>query len=118
MPAVGLKLAAGAQLGDVRLLIGPRDAGLLRERLGELVAHQSVRVRGLPNGVVPFELMDGVLRGLIEHEILRRVEDEIQLHPDYQSTLMAERLRTVFRPGKDVQQKMSSALLSLQEGAR
>jgi hypothetical protein len=110
MPTLALKLPSRVELGDVRLLIGRRDIGLLRERLCELVAHQGLRVRGLENGVVPGKLMSAVFRGLIEHQILRQVEDEIRLHPDYQATLMAARLRTVFRPGKELQKRMLESL--------
>lgn len=114
LPSVELIRPANADLCDVTILVGSRDAGLLRERLPELVSHQGVRVRGLPNRVVARELMENVLRGLLEHEILRQVEDQIQLHPDYQSTLMAGRLRTVYRPGKRIQKHMVDALREAQ----
>ena len=51
-----------------------------------------------------FRLTDGDL------DILDQVDDNLVLHEDFQSTLMAGRLRSVFRPGKSLQDRMIEAV--------
>ena|GEM_PF-1618273 len=110
MPAVELRVSSNTDLCDLRIVVGSHDGGLLRERLPRLVGLQGVRVFGLPEQGLPSDLMHNVLRNLLEHEVLRQVEGQVQLHPDYQASLMAERLNTVFRPGKQLQCRMVDAL--------
>lgn len=113
MPLVALRMLPGGDLGDVRLVVGARDAGLLRDCLPGLVCLQGVRSRGLPNHAVPPVLMANVLRNLLEFEMLGQVEDELRLHPDFQRSLVAHpRLGTVYRPGKDIQKRMLEALVA------
>lgn len=112
MPLVALRLLPGSDLGDVKLVVGARDAGLLRDSLPRLVCLQGVRSRGLPNHAVLQELMANVLRNLLEFELLVQIEDELRLHPDFQRSLVAQpRLGTVYRPGKDIQKRMLEALI-------
>ena len=113
MPLVALRLLPGSDLGDVKLVVGARDAGLLRDSLPGLVCLQGVRSRGLPNHAVPPELMANVLRNLLEFELLGQIEDELRLHPDFQRSLVAQpRLGTIYRPGKDIQKRMLEALIA------
>ena len=55
--------------------------------------------------------MGNLLRNLIELRILRHQNELLVLDDDYQSSLMAARLRTVFRPGKELQKRMIEGLL-------
>jgi len=107
MPSIGINLPPGTELANTSLVVADRDAGRLRHLLPQLVDLQGVRLYGTnPNGV-PADLMENVLRVLLYHDVLRQVEDEIHLHPDYQGTLMtADRLHSVFRPGKELQRRM------------
>jgi hypothetical protein len=96
------------------VVIGGSDAGRLREILCDLVSALGVRSRGLKGGVVPPDLMANVLQNLTANEILVAVEDRIELHPEFQSSLMGHRLRTVFRPGKVIQQELLQILAGVQ----
>jgi len=112
MPSIGLHLPPGADLADTNLIVADRDAGRLRDLLPRLVALQDVRLYGASVDGVPAPLMENVLRVLLDYNLLRHVEHELQLHPDYQATLMTEtRLRSVLRPGKERQRHMLEALV-------
>jgi hypothetical protein len=114
LPTVELQLPAGAEPNDVMIVVGGRGAGRLRDVLCQLVAAFGVRPRGLKDGLVPAALMANVLQNLTANEILVAVEDRLELHPEFQSSLMSHRLRTVFRPGKVFQEKLLRILDGLQ----
>ena len=111
MPVVELKVSTNNDLGHTKIFVDYHDKGLLRERLPEFVGLQGLRVLGLPAQGLSSDLMENVLRNLLHHELLLQVEDEIQLHPEYQASLMAERLRTVFRPSKEIHKRMLEILV-------
>jgi hypothetical protein len=58
--------------------------------------------------------MANVIRNLKANEILITVEDRLELHPEFQSGLMGHRLRTLYRPGKVIQEKLLQILEGLQ----
>lgn len=110
MPTVELYVPASGGLHDVSVLVGSRGVGRIAELLGDLVRAQGYAPFGLVDGRVPDELMGNLLRNLLELRILRHQDELLVLDDDYQSSLMAARLRTVFRPGKDLQKRMVEEL--------
>ena len=106
IPSVELYVPASRPLHDASVLVGSRDAGRLADLLGNLVRMQGYAPFGLVDGRVSDELMGNVLRNLLELRILQRQDEFLILHEGYQSSLMAGRLRTVFRPSKDLQKRM------------
>ena len=110
IPEVELYVPPGAATHEVTLLLDSRDVGCLAESLPALVVLQGFVPRGLDNGVVPDVLMANLVRNLLTQQILVLADNTLQLHPDFRSSLMARRLRTVFRPGKMLQQRMLELL--------
>lgn len=111
MPTVKLYVPAWGGLQDVSVLVGSRGVGRIAELLGDLVRTQGYAPFGLVEGRVPDELMANLLRNLMELRILRHQDELLELDDDYKSSLMAARLRTVFRPGKDLQKRMVEELV-------
>lgn len=109
-PSIELFVPASGALFDTSILVGSRDTGRLAELLGDLVRAQGFVPFGLRDGSVPDELMTNLLRNLIELRILRRQDELLVLDEQYQASLMASRLRTVFRPGKQVQTRIVAEL--------
>ena len=103
-------MPASRPLHDASVLVGSRDVGRLVDFLGDLVRMQGYAPFGLVDGRVSGELMGNLLRNLIELRILRRQDEFLILDEGYQPSLMAGRLRTVFRPGKDLQKRMVEEL--------
>lgn len=110
MPTVELYVPAPGALHDVSVLVGSRGVGRVADLLGDLVRAQGYAPFGLVDERVPDELMDNLLRNLLELRILRHQDELLVLDDDYQSSLMAVRLRTVFRPGKELQKRMVEEL--------
>ncbi|MFD5879574.1 hypothetical protein [Streptomyces yangpuensis] len=110
MPTVELYVPASGGLHDVSVLVGSRGVGRVAELLGDLVRAQGYTPFGLVDGRVSDELMGNLLRNLLELRILRRQDELLVLGDDYQSSLMAARLRTVFRPGKELQKRIVEEL--------
>lgn len=117
IPMVELYVPAGGALHDVSVLVSSRGVGRIADLLGDLVRAQGYAPFGLVDGRVPDELMGNLLRNLLELRILRHHDEQLVLDDDYQSSLMAARLRTVFRPGKALQKRMVEELaLRFSEG--
>jgi hypothetical protein len=116
MPTVELYVPASGGLHDVSVLVGSRGVGRVAELLGDLVRAQGYAPFGLVDGRVSDELMGNLLRNLLELRILRHQDELLVLDDDYQSSLMATRLRTVFRPGKELQKRMVEVALRASEG--
>lgn len=112
MPSVELYVPAAAALHDVSVLVGSRGVGRVADLLGDLVRAQGYAPFGLIDGRVPDELISNLLRNLLELRVMRRQDGLLVLDDDYQSSLMATRLRTVFRPGKELQKRMVQELAS------
>ena len=110
MPTVELYVPASGGLHDVSVLVGSCGVGRVAELLGDLVRVQGYAPFGLVDGRVPDDLMGNLLRNLLELRVLRHQEELLVLDDDYQSSLMAARLRTVFRPGKELQKRMVEEL--------
>ncbi|MFK0296049.1 hypothetical protein ACIQU6_37020 [Streptomyces sp. NPDC090442] len=110
MPTVELYVPASGGLHDVSVLVGSRGVGRVAELLGDLVRAQGYAPFGLVDGRVSDELMGNLLRNLLQLRILRRQDELLVLGDDYQSSLMAARLRTVFRPGKELQKRIVEEL--------
>ncbi|MCC4321479.1 hypothetical protein [Streptomyces malaysiensis] len=110
MPTVELYVPASGGLHDVSVLVGSRGVGRVAELLGDLVRAQGYAPFGLVDGQVSDELMGNLLRNLLELRILRHQDELLVLDDDYQSSLMAARLRTVFRPGKELQKRIVEEL--------
>ena len=106
MPTVELFVPGSGALHDMSVLVGSRGVGRLAELLGDLVRAQGFAPFGLVDQQVPDALMDNLLRNLLELRVLRQRDELLVLDEDYQSSLMAARLRTVFRPGKPLQKRM------------
>ena len=106
IPPVELYVPAARPLHDASVLVGSRDVGRLADLLGDLVRMQGYAPFGLVDGRVSDELMGNLLRNLLELRILQRQDELLILDEGYRSSLMAGRLRTVFRPGKDLQKRM------------
>lgn len=101
MPTVELYVPGA--LSDVSVLVSSRDAGRVADLLGDLVRAQGYSPFGIVDGRVPDVLMGNLVRNLLELRILRHQYESLVLDDDYKSSLMAARLRTVFRPGKELQ---------------
>ena len=110
IPTVELYVPASGGLHDVSVLVGSRRVGRAAELLGDLVRAQGYAPFGLVDGRVPDELMGNLLRNLLELRVLRHEDGLLVLSDHYQSSLMAARLRTVFRPGKELQKRMVEEL--------
>lgn len=110
IPTVELYVPAERPLHDASVLVGSRDVGRLADLLGDLVRMQGYAPFGLVDGRVSDELMGNLLRNLLELRMLQRQDEFLILHEGYQSSLMAGRLRTVFRPGTDLQKYMVEEL--------
>lgn len=108
MPTVELYVPGA--LHDVSVLVSSRDAGRVADLLGDLVRAQGYAPFGIVDGRVPDVLMGNLLRNLLELRILRHQDELLVLDDDYKSSLMAARLRTVFRPGKELQKLMVEEL--------
>lgn len=112
IPKVELYLPTSGALHELSVLLGSRCVGLVADLLCDLVRAQGFAPFGLVDGRVPDDLMGNLLRNLLELRILRRQDEQLVLDENYQASLMAARLRTVFRPGKALQQRMVEALAS------
>ena len=110
IPPVELYMPGARPLHDTSVLVGSRDVGRLADLLGNLVRMQGHAPFGLVDGRVSDELMGNLLRNLLELRILQRQAELLVLDEGYRSSLMAGRLRTVFRPGKDLQKRMVEEL--------
>lgn len=110
IPSIEIFVPASGALHDTSILLGSRDVGRLADLLGDLVRAQGFAPFGLQDGRVPGALMANVLRNLIELRILSRQDELLVLDEQYQASLMASRLRTVFRPGKQVQARIVAEL--------
>ncbi|NCC40249.1 MAG: hypothetical protein EOM21_12480 [Gammaproteobacteria bacterium] len=110
MPKVELDLPSSGALHELSILVGSQGVGLVADLLGDLVRAQGYAPFGLVDGRVPDDLMGNLLRNLLELHILCRQDEQLVLHEDYRASLMAARLRTVFRPSKALQQSMVEAL--------
>jgi len=110
IPSIELFVPMSGALHDTSILLSSRDVGRLADLLGDLVRAQGFAPFGLHEGRVPDELIANLLRNLIELRILRRLDELLVLDEQYQASLMASRLRTVFRPGKQVQQRIVAEL--------
>jgi hypothetical protein len=110
IPSIELFVPASGALHDASVLVGSRDTGRLADLLRDLVRAQGFAPFGLRDGKVPDELMTNLLRNLIEVRILRRQDELLVLDEQYRASLMAARLRTVFRPGKQVQTRIVAEL--------
>lgn len=115
-PVVELYLPASLPLAHVSVLYAGREVGKLIDLLPDLVSLQGLRVRGLPGGNVPAELMENLLKNLVALDILWQAEESLELHPEFKMSLVASRLRTVFRPGKELQERMLEKLSQRQKG--
>lgn len=119
IPTIELQIPPGGEVYDTRILLGGKDAARLRDVLARLVEAQDLRPRGLTNGIVPPTMIANVVRNLTALQILLQNNDQLELHPEFQATLMSSRLRTVFRPGKCLQQRMLQVLRDMQgDGGR
>ena len=110
IPEVELYIPAERPLHDASVLVGSCDVGRLADLLGDLVRMQGYAPFGVVDGRVSDELMGNLLRNLLELRILQRQDELLVLDEGYRSSLMAGRLRTVFRPGKDLQKRMVEEL--------
>jgi hypothetical protein len=110
IPTMELYVPASGGLRDVSVLVGSRGVGRVAELLGDLVRAQGYTPFGLVDGRVPDDLMGNLLRNLLELRVLRHQDGLLVLDDHYQSSLMATRLRTVFRPGKELQKRMVEEL--------
>lgn len=105
-PSFELVLQPGAGLSGVALFYETRKMGLLKDWLPLLVQCQDCfAARPLEESHV-----ENMMENLLALEILDQADDNLVLHEDFQSTLMAGRLRSVFRPGKSLQNRMIEAV--------
>lgn len=105
-----VELYVPGALHDTSVLLDARGVGRLGDLLGDLVRAQGYAPFGLVDRRVGDDLMGNLLRNLLELRILRRKDELLVLDDDYQSTLMSTRLRSVFRPGKELQRRMVEEL--------
>jgi hypothetical protein len=110
IPTVELRVGPASRLSHVRVLLGGKDVGALRDLLGPLVSTLGVQPLGLAHGSVQPDLMENLLQNLIAYEVLHLMDDTLRLHPEFQASLVDKRLRTVFRPGKQIQRLMVEEL--------
>lgn len=101
-PAVELFLPHGEFRGAVAVFFEGNHVGPLQELLPDLLCCQNC----FSVAAVSVESIAAMLENLLALEILQYKDDIIVLHPDFQSSLMADRLRTVYRPGKALQTSM------------
>jgi len=105
-PTVELYLDTDNALSGITILFSGSSAGNLIDLLPQLVFQQGFTLRSLTNGKIPSSLIENVMANLFSLDVLDRTIDSIALHPEFQASLMANRLRTIFRPGKKLQQRM------------
>lgn len=105
-PSFELVLQPGAGLSGVALFYETRKMGLMKDWLPLLVQCQECFAAS------PLEenQVENMMENLLALDILDQVDDNLVLHEDFQSTLMAGRLRSVFRPGKSLQDRMIEAV--------
>ncbi|KUO62229.1 MAG: hypothetical protein APF84_12855 [Gracilibacter sp. BRH_c7a] len=101
-PNFELYLQSGVGLSEVELFYEAREIGLLKDWLPVLVQCQECFAARSLND----EQVENMLENLLALEILDWSDDNLVLHDEFQSTLMASRLRSVFRPGKSLQDRM------------
>lgn len=105
-PSFELVLQPGAGLSGVALSYETRKMGLLKDWLPLLVQCQECfAARPLEE-----EQVANMMENLLALDILDQADDNLILHENFQSTLMAGRLRSVFRPGKSLQDRMIEAV--------
>ena len=101
-PSFELYLRPGAELNEVEIFYETKRIGFLKEWLPVFIRCLKCFVaRPLKD-----EQVGNMLENLLALKILDLSDDSIVLHSDFQSTLMASRLRSVFRPGKSLQERM------------
>ena len=106
-PSFELVLQPGMGLSSVALFYETRKMGLLKDWLPLLVQCQECfAARQLDESHV-----ENMMENLLALDILDQVDDNLVLHEDFQSTLMASRLRSVFRPGKALQKRMKELVV-------
>jgi|OM-RGC.v1.002262575 hypothetical protein len=106
-PSFELVLQPGAGLSGVALFYETRKMGLLKDWLPLLVQCQECfAARPLEESQV-----ENMMENLLALDILDQADDNLVLHEDFQSTLMAGRLRSVFRPGKVLQERMKELVV-------
>ena len=110
VPTVELYLDSDDTLSGITILFSGSNAGKLIDILPQLVLQQGFILRGLTDEKIPSILIENVMTNLFTLDVLKRAIDSIGLHPEFQASLMASRLRTVFRPGKKLQQRMIKCL--------
>lgn len=105
-PSFELVLQPGMGLSGVALFYETRKMGLLKDWLPPLVQCQECFAAR------PLEVnqVENMMENLLALDILDQVDDNLVLHEEFQSTLMAGRLRSVFRPGKSLQDRMIEAV--------
>lgn len=89
MPTVELHIPGACDLHDTSILLGSHSVGWLSDLLGDLVCIQGFAPFGLVDGRVPNDLIDNLLRNLLELRILCRRDEILALDENYQGTLMA-----------------------------
>ena len=99
---VELFLTPGSSLDAIELFFEGKNIGALKELLPRLLTCQKY----FSATSLTSELVGNMVENLLALEVLEQSDDNIGLHPDFRSTLMAGRLRTVFRPGKVLQTRM------------
>ena len=105
-PSFELVLQLGTGLSGVALFYDTRKMGLLKDWLPPLVQCQECfAARSLEESQV-----ENMMENLLSLDILDQADDNLVLHEDFQSTLMAGRLRSVYRPGKSLQDRMIEAV--------
>jgi len=106
-PSFELVLQPGMGLSGVALFYETREVGLLKDWLPPLVQCQGCfAARSLEASHV-----ENLMENLLALDILDQAGDNLVLHEDFQSTLMAGRLRSVFRPGKVLQERMKELVV-------
>lgn len=110
-PSFELVLQPGMGLSGVALFYETRKMGLLKDWLPSLVQCQECfSARPLEESQV-----ENMMENLLALGILDQADDNLVLHEDFQSTLMAGRLRSVFRPGKSLQERMKELVARRKE---
>jgi hypothetical protein len=115
-PSIEFFVPTGESLSDVSVLFAGRKVGKLADLLPDLVTLQAFHVHGLGDGPVPPELMGNLLKNLLALNILCQIDESLELHHEFKSSLMAARLRTVFRSGKKLQERMLEFLSQRRTG--